>query len=515
MKNGRTTRGEIHLSSQNRNKPYNTTTTQADIHEFNRNHNCNSTEIIPHKGEIETIEVIDEWALIYCEDDIPITRNTVNGYNTYFQPPRPALQEERKVQEISDSKLTELGNTSIPTTKSSLASTYPGKHIRFTFKENIEAERKNSGLKLHKKCQSNLKTSVGTNDIGNTRLNFTRKFNPKKTKGSRSKNQKLRRDLNKTSIKSLITQKLAPCKKKMKDLNSKSFYSKPKKRLKVLSFRKDPNSSKLYHSLKQNMKKTKNLEILKEKSNKDLYVVPVSKADCIVGSSKQTSESSEEDYKDMSCSEGSRPGFPKKFSKHSLIKSHIMETYVNSVEKNNSYRNRNSLSIGEAIRHSSIANTATKEDIKLEPVSKDNIKKLNLRNSRAKFHETLVGGMIDGHHPISRVRSDYQVTNGVKLWRPFTTIAKLNYVSPTLSLYKSDVGNVFLRESLSGNDSDLGCLKPVRLASRIEAALLKPEISTGEEDCNLSDQLQRNNTSNDLDFDDLSNLIPFDDQLKA
>lgn len=187
-----------------------------------------------------------------------------------------------------------------------------------------------------------------------------------------------------------------------------------------------------------------------------------------------------------------------------------MESYVTAVEDNNSYRNRNSVSIGDAIRNLNDKSTPLPTELPIDPLNTSNIKKLNLRNGRTKFQETLVGGMVKNNHPLSRARSEYEENpDSKRLFRPFTTLTKLNFISPSLSLYKSDLGNGLGLDTFSGRDSDNGYVLNDQKFSRRSSFVGKK--SDGEEVENISDHSKVNNTSSiELDLEDINNLVPFD-----
>ncbi|CAI2358897.1 unnamed protein product [Moneuplotes crassus] len=254
------------------------------------------------------------------------------------------------------------------------------------------------------------------------------------------------------------------------------------------------------------------MKIVKEKSTNDLHVIPVMKVNCLLDDIKTPSEVSEDERQWMESSEGFKSDFLKRSSNKSLIKSNIMDSYVNSVDEHIGVVNRNSFSIGNAIRNITIDGQSNKEHIRVESVSKDNIKKLNLRNGRSKFQETLVGGMMKNNCPLSRARSDYENNNEAKLTRPFTSIAKMNYCSPALSLYKSDVENGLLPDTFSGQGSERGFLNSGKLSSRIELSIQNPDFSAAEGECNLSDQSKMNNTSIELDLEDIGSFAPFNEK---
>ncbi|CAI2358898.1 unnamed protein product [Moneuplotes crassus] len=120
--------------------------TRVTINKFQPTLSYASTEITPPKGEIETIEVIDEWALIYCNDDMPVTRNTVGGYSANFHPSRTAIREEKKVEELSDSESKKFENPPAPGKKSS-SGLCSSKGIKFSFKENLDNQRNAPAMK--------------------------------------------------------------------------------------------------------------------------------------------------------------------------------------------------------------------------------------------------------------------------------------------------------------------------------------------------------------------------------
>lgn len=242
--------------------------------------------------------------------------------------------------------------------------------------------------------------------------------------------------------------------------------------------------------------------------------IPVRRVDVHMDTSKGKVSKPIEETKNYEIERIYRSEQLKRTSENSFIKSHIMESYVQTVEDNNTFKNKNTVSIGDAIKDvmkPTPGSTPKEEPAKVETISTNNVKKLNLRNGRSKFQETLVGGMLKNPAQLSRARSEYQDNpEGGKISRPFSGIVKMNFISPALSVYKSELGNAILNNMLSntGSEQEFGQENSSRIASSVQ----KVTSSTVEEDLNVSQESRKKNASIDLDFEDINNLLPFDDR---
>ena len=245
---------------------------------------------------------------------------------------------------------------------------------------------------------------------------------------------------------------------------------------------------------------------MKKKNKKDLKLVSVKIVDVDL-STKETSLTNFTHQRSTEELNAYRSHFLIENSENKLTNSSLMGSYTTKVDNLNTQpKNRQSHSIGTAFRSMNLFSTALgMKQAKPETINIRNIRKMNCRNGRTKFQETLIGGMVRPSYPLSRPSSEYQgLCTDIKHPAQFL---RMSLISPSLSVYRSEMSENQFDEFPSGEISNFKYENKDNNSKNFGSTKGDFPFENAKDDINCSNESQANDSSIELEQESITKSV--------